>query len=298
MQPSDFVATTASGLSGIAFAKRDGVRYRCLHMIGSTFANYTVLDKINNGGMATIYLVEDRQGQRLVLRMLLPEHRFDWSWSRQFKWGCQVMEKLHHPNIVNYHGSGEFNGLRYAIIEYIDGPNMKEAILRNDPKLRANRLQMLTGMAGALAHVHEAGFLHLDFKPENILVPKNYNPKLIDFDLAIARPLKPKRASKLSGTPLYLAPEQIARQPVDERADIFSFGVTAYEMITGKKPIAGNTQEEILQKYSNFKEHLRPPRTLTPDIPHSIERVILKCLEKDPALRYPAMSLVVRDLQT
>ena len=267
-------------------------------MIGSTFANYTVLDKINNGGMATIYLVSDRQGQRLVLRMLLPEHRFDWSWSRQFKWGCQVMAKLHHPNIVSYYGSGEFNGLRYAIIEYIDGPNMKEAILRNDPNLRANRLQMLTGMAAALGHVHEAGFLHLDFKPENILVPKNYNPKLIDFDLAIARPTKPKRASKLSGTPLYLAPEQIARKPVDERADIFSFGVTAYEMLTGKKPIAGNTREEVLQKYSDFKEHLRPPRTLVPDIPHSIERVILKCLEKEPALRYPAMSLVVRDLQT
>ena len=267
-------------------------------MIGSTFANYTVLEKINNGGMATIYLVTDRQGQRLILRMLLPEHRFHWSRSRQFKWGCKVMEKLHHPNIVQYYGSGQFNGLRYAIIEYVEGPNLKEAILRNDPNLRANQLQMLTGMAAALAHVHERGFLHLDFKPENILVPKTYNPKLIDFDLAIPRPTKPKRASKLSGTPLYLAPEQIAREPVDERADIFSFGITAYEMITGKKPIAGDTREEVLQKYSNFNEHLRPPRTLVPDIPHSIEQVILKCLEKEPALRYPAMSLVVRDLQT
>ena len=153
-------------------------------------------------------------------------------------------------------------------------------------------------MAAALAHVHERGFIHLDFKPENILVPKTYDPKLIDFDLAIPRPLKPKKASKLSGTPLYLAPEQIARQPVDERADIFAFGITAYELLTSKKPIAGNTQEEILSKYANFDEHLRPPRTLVPEIPQTLERVILKCLEMEPARRYPAMSLVVRDLQT
>lgn len=277
---------------------RGTVRYRCDWMIGSTFADFTVLDKINHGGMATIYLVADRQGQRLILRMLLPEHRFHWSRTRQFKWGCKVMEHLDHPNIVRYFGSGKFNGLSYAIIEYVEGPNLKEAILRNDPQLRANQLKMLTGMASALAHVHERGFLHLDFKPENVLVPKSYDSKLIDFDLSVPRPAKPRREPKLSGTPLYLAPEQIARQPVDERADIFSFGVTAYEMITGKKPIAGNTREEILQKYSDFNEHLRPPRTLAPDIPRSIERVILKCLEKEPAARYPAMSLVVRDLQT
>ncbi|HTS19454.1 MAG TPA: serine/threonine-protein kinase [Verrucomicrobiae bacterium] len=266
-------------------------------MIGSTFADFTVLDKINKGGMATIYLVADRQGQRLILRMLLPEHRFHWSRLRQFKWGCQVMEHLDHPNIVRYYGSGKFNSLRYAIIEYIEGPNLKEAILRNDPGLRSNQRMMLTGMAAALAHVHDRGFLHLDFKPENVLVPKTYEAKLIDFDLSIPRPVKPRREPKLSGTPFYLAPEQLARQPVDERADIFAFGITAYEMITGKKPISGDTREEILQKYANFNEHLRTPRALIPDIPHSIERVILKCLEKNPADRYPAMSLVVRDLQ-
>jgi serine/threonine protein kinase len=277
---------------------RGAVHYRCARMIGSTFADFTVLDKINHGGMATIYLVADRQGQKLILRMLLPEHRFHWSRLRQFKWGCKVMEQLDHPNIVRYYGSGKFNGLRYAIIEYVEGPNLKEAIVRNDPNLRSHQRKMLTGMAAALAHVHARGFLHLDFKPENVLVPKSYDSKLIDFDLSIPRPIRPRRESKLAGTPLYLAPEQIARQPVDERADIFAFGITAYEMITGKKPIAGNTREEILQKYSEFDEHLRPPRALVPDIPHSIERVILKCLEKKPADRYPAMSLVVRDLQT
>jgi len=290
--------TFAGQLSGIAFAKRDAVRYRYSYMIGSTFANFTVLDKINQGGMASIYLAEDKQGHRVVLRMLTQDHRFNWARARQFKWGCSVMAKLDHPNIVHYYENGYFHGARYAVIEYIDGSNLKEAILRGDPNVRANQRKLLTGMASALAHVHERGFLHLDFKPENILVPKTYDPKLIDFDIAIPRPSKPKKASKLSGTPLYLAPEQIARQPVDERADIFSFGITAYETLTGKKPIAGNTQDEILSKYADFDTYRRPPRTLVPDIPQSIERVILKCLEKEPARRYPAMSLVVRDLQT
>jgi len=267
-------------------------------MIGTTFANFTVLEKINRGGMADIYLVTDKLDQRLVLRVLLPEFRFSWGRKRQFKWGCKVMQHLDHPNIVHYYEHGHFHGLWYAVLEWVDGPNLKEAILRNDANLRTNQLKVLTSMAAGLAHVHERGFLHLDFKPENILVPKTYEAKLVDFDLAIPRPSKPRKASILSGTPLYLAPEQLAREPVDERADIFSFGVTAYEMLTGKKPIAGNTQDEILKKYVDFNAHLRPPRTLVPDIPHAIERVILKCLEKEPARRYPAMSLVVRDLQT
>jgi serine/threonine-protein kinase len=267
-------------------------------MIGTTFANFDVLEKVGQGGMADIYLVADRTGGRFTLRVLLPVFRRDWGRIRQFRWGCKVLSRLEHPNIIRYYTRGKYRGLRYAVLEYVEGPNLKEKILRGDAQLRSNQLKLLTGMAAALAHVHERGFLHLDFKPENVLVPKTYEPKLVDFDLAIVRPSRPKKVSTLSGTPSYLAPEQIARQPVDERADIFAFGVTAYEMLTGKKPITGNTREEVMQKYANFNEHLRPLRTHLPDIPHSIERVILKCLEKDVERRYPSMTLVVRDLQT
>lgn len=267
-------------------------------MIGTTFANFTILEKINRGGMADIYLASDRADQRYVLRVLLPVYRYNLARIRQFWWGCKVLSHLDHPNIVHYYGGGKFRGFRFAVLEYVDGPNLKEKILRNDPLLRANQLKLLVGMAAALAHVHERGYLHLDFKPENVLVSKTCEPKLIDFDLAIPRPSRPKRASTLSGTPMYLAPEQMARQPVDERADIFAYGVTAYEMLTGKKPVTGNTREAILNKYADLDSHIKPLRAHEADIPHSIERVILKCLEKDPARRYPAMSLVVRDLQT
>lgn len=267
-------------------------------MIGSTFANFSVLERIGQGGTADIYLATDRLGQRFALCVLRAEHQYNWVRIRRFIWASKVLSRLDHPNVARAYGRGKFRGQRYSLREYVEGPNLKERILRADPQLHANRLKLLAGMAAGLAHIHERGFIHMDFKPENVLVTKTYDPKIMDFELAIRRPSHPRRVSKLSGTPSYLAPEQIAREPVDERADIFAFGVTAYEMLTGKKPITGNTREEVLAKYANFNDHLKPLRTHVPDIPHSIERVVLKCLEKDVERRYPSMSLVVRDLQT
>ena len=171
-------------------------------------------------------------------------------------------------------------------------------ILRSDPLLVANRMKLLTGMAAGLSHIHEQGFIHLDFKPENVVVGRDCVPKIVDFDLAIPRPSEPKRVRKLSGTPQYLAPEQIMREPVDERADIFAYGIVAYEVLTGKKPITGNTFEEVMAKYATFDQHLKPIRAHYPDCPLPVERVILKCLEKDTSRRYPSLSLVVRDLQS
>jgi serine/threonine-protein kinase len=192
---------------------------------------------------------------------------------------------------------GEFRDEYYAVMEYVDGANLKERILRGDPKLRAHQLHLLLGMAAGLGHVHDRGFIHLDFKPENVVISNDYEPKIVDFDLSIARPSEPRRISKLSGTPSYLAPEQIAREPVDERADIFAFGLTAYEMLSGKKPVTGETREEVMQKYTDFNKHLVPLRSRVPDIPRAIEHVVIKCLEKDVRRRYPSMALVLRDLQ-
>ncbi|MCG3149264.1 MAG: Serine/threonine-protein kinase StkP [Verrucomicrobiae bacterium] len=267
-------------------------------MVGSTFANFTILERLAHGGMAEIYLVVDGSGQRSVLRVLLPQYRFDWTHSRRFRTGCEVTSRLNHPNVARCTECGKFRGRRYCILEYVEGANLKECILRNDPQLRANQMKLLTGLAAGLAHIHERGFLHLDFKPENVLISRSYDPKIIDFDLAIPRPATPKKVAKLSGTPTYLAPEQLMRQPVDERADIFAYGLTVYEMLSGKKPITGNTRDEVLQKYADFNQHLKPLRTHVPTIPPVIERVVLKCLEKDVARRYPSMSLVVRDLQS
>src|SRR5260221_360213 len=112
-----------------------------------SFAGYTVLERINRGGMADIYLATDRDGQQFVFRVLLPILRFRWTSRRRFRWGCEVESKLDHPNVVRCVEHGKFRGSRYAVLDYVPGPNLKECILRNDPTLAQQRLHLLVGMA-------------------------------------------------------------------------------------------------------------------------------------------------------
>ncbi len=248
--------------------------------------------------MADLYIATDAVGNRYTLRILRTELQTDHARSRQFAAGCRALSELNHPNIVHLYEKGKHEGALYAVLQYLDGWNLKERILRRDIGLKTHRLHLLLGMAASLSHVHEHRYLHLDFKPENIMVSDSYNPTLIDFDLAIPRPEKPRRLPAQSGTLAYWAPEQIAREPVDERADVFAFGVTAYEMLTGKKPVTGSSREEILAKYANFNDHLVPLITdRASGIPTSIAQTITNCLEMNVDRRYPTMSLVVRDLQ-
>ena len=267
-------------------------------MVGTKFAGYSVLEKLKSGGQAELFLAADETGQRYALRLLHASLRWRWKSRRRFWSGCETESKLNHPNVVRCFSFGKSDGRPYAILEYVNGPNLKECILRNEEVLSLQRLHLLVGMASGLQHIHESGFMHLDFKPENVVVTEDCDPKIVDFDLAQPRPDIPTRIRKLSGTPAYLAPEQFLRQPVDERADIFAFGLTAYEMMTGRKPIVGETLAQVIRKYENFDAYFKPPRVLVPEIPIDIERVILKCLERDVTRRYPTMGLVVRDLQS
>ena len=147
----------------------------------------------------------------------------------------------------------------------------------------------------ALEQVHDSGFIHLDFKPENILVTRNAQVRLIDFDLAQPKPEEPRKMAGNPGTPAYMAPEHLQHLALDQRADVFAFGVTAYEVLTFAKPFPGDTPDEILRKQMN--QELISPRELNPGIPPAMEKIILKCLERDMAERYPYMSVVVRHLE-
>jgi serine/threonine-protein kinase len=119
----------------------------------------------------------------------------------------------------------------------------------------------------------------------------------VDFDLAQPKPEKPQKTPDNPGTPAYMAPEQLLRQPIDHRVDIFAYGVTAYELLTGRKPFPGETPDEILRKELDRKSDFVPPRELNPDIPLALEKAILQCLEREPDKRYPITSVLVLDLQ-
>ena len=183
-------------------------------------------------------------------------------------------------------------------MEYVECSNLKQMFARGDEILQENVGNILIDMAIALEHVHDSGFMHLDFKPENVLITRNAAVRLVDFDLALPRPDKPKKLSKNPGTPAYMSPEQLLREPLDHRADIFAYGVTAYELLTGQKPFAGDTPDEILRKELNRSADFLSPRQLNPDIPNVLDKAILKCIERDPEKRYPIMNVLVHELKS
>ncbi len=248
--------------------------------------------------MADIWLATDDHNKSYSLRRMHERLRFNFGARRRFVHGCEVLAKVSdHPSIIGYVEHGKAEGRLYCLMEYIEAENLKELYARQDPIMTENVAQILIDAAEALEHMHENGFMHLDFKPENVLITRNGKVRLIDFDLALPIPEQPKKLSgKNPGTPGYMAPEQLLAQPISHRADMFAYGVAAYELLTYQKPFPGDTPNEILAKEldrSGFVE----PRQYNPDIPAALEKVILRCLESDPSSRYPFIGVMVRELK-
>jgi serine/threonine-protein kinase len=262
------------------------------------FGPYYLQELINSGGMANIWLATDQQGKAFALRRLHHRLRFSPAAKRRFLRGCDILSKIHrHEFVIGYEAHGKIDGDLYLLMEYVEGSNLKLLHARSDPVLTENIANVLIDSAVALEHVHESGFMHLDFKPENVLLTRNASVRLVDFDIAQPKPEQPRKMSDNPGTPAYMAPEQIRRQPIDHRVDIFAFGVAAYELLTSRKPFPGETPEEILHRQYDRSLEFVEPRELNPDIPAALEKTILKCLEREPDKRYPYMSVLVRDLQ-
>ena len=262
------------------------------------FGPYFLQELINSGGMASIWLATDTQGRAVAIRLLHHPLRFNFAARRRFLRGCEILSKIHsHEYVISYIAHGKIDGDLFLAMEYVEGENLKLLCARADPVVTESIGNILIDMAIALEHVHESGFMHLDFKPENVLLTRNARVRLVDFDLAQPKPDKPRKMSDNPGTPAYMAPEQIRRQPIDHRVDIFAYGVSAYELLTNRKPFSGDSPDEILRKQLDRSLEFLSPRELNPNIPAALEKTILKCLERDPDKRYPYLSVLVRDLQ-
>lgn len=262
------------------------------------FGPYSLHELINRGGTAEIWTATDPEGKTYALRRLLGNGMADKAERKLFLHGCKVLEKIHgHQFIIGFYNHGKIDGVDYTLLERVEGSNLKHLITRSDPILGEFVGNIMIDMALALEHMHDKGFIHLDFKPENVLVTSSGDIRLVDFDLAQPLPKKPTRMPSNAGTPAYMSPEQIRHEPLDQRADIFSFGVTAYELLTFRKPFTGETPEAVLRKQLDEKHTVPPPRDFNEDIPIAVERIILKCLERDPENRYPNTHVLVAQLQ-
>lgn len=262
------------------------------------FGPYRLHELIARGGMAEIWLATDAQGQSFALRMMTRNSLFAFGARKQFVRGCEILKQIHdHSHVIGYIEHGKINGTLYLLMEYVEASNLRQLIGRRDPTLGEFLGNILIDMAVGLDHIHSSGFVHLDFKPENVLMTRNGDVRIVDFDLAQPSGDKPRKMTKHSGTPAYMSPEQLLDDPLDHRADIFSFGATSYELLTFRPAFDGNTPQEVLKKQLDHDHPIPPLRDYNEDIPSAVEKIILKCLERDPEKRYPFTSVLVRDLQ-
>jgi eukaryotic-like serine/threonine-protein kinase len=264
---------------------------------GDKLGQYTLHELINSGGQSEIWLATNEANQTFAVRLMLNDSLFAFGDRKRFITGSETLQACQDQNlIIGYVEHGKIGGQQMLVMEYVEGSNLKLLMNAGDPVLTENIAQVLIDFATALEVVHDRGFMHLDVKPENVLLTRNGSLRLIDFDLAQPIPNPPRKQDRLSGTPAYMAPEQLLKQPVDHRADIWAYGVSAYELLTFRKPFPGENADEVLRRQVDRSEFIRP-REINSDIPADLERIVLKCLEKDMEKRYPITSVLVHELK-
>ena len=190
---------------------------------------------------------------------------------------------------------GQEDESHYIIMEFVDGPNLERLIVQGDGRTRENRFDILVQVGRGLDYIHHQGLIHRDFCPKNILYDSHDTAKIIDFGLTIPAASRPGDIVDHSGTASYMAPEQIKRLKLDERTDIYAFGVTAFEILTGRRPFPHSSDRERRLQYHLNIEPLKL-RELDPALPAELQEVIGRCIEKKPQLRYKTMGEVMRDV--
>ena len=264
---------------------------------GSTFAGrYQVIEELGKGGMGRVYKVFDEKiKEKVALKLLKPEISADEQAIERFSNELRFARKIAHRHVCRMFDLGEDRGTHYITMEYVPGEDLK-SILRMMGQMSAGKAVLVARqICEGLAEAHRLGVVHRDLKPQNIMIDRDGNVRIMDF--GIARSLKVKGmtgAGVVIGTPEYMSPEQIEGQDVDSRSDIYSLGIILYEMVTGRVPFEGDTFLSIAVKQKT--EQPRNPRDINPQIPDDIVRLILHCLEKDKARRYQSVEDILSEL--
>jgi len=266
---------------------------------GTIFAGrYEVLDELGSGGMGKVYRVFDRKlGDELALKLIRPEIAANRKTIERFKNELKIARKIAHTHVGRMYDLGEESGLYYIAMEYVPGENLKSFIRRSGHLTVSKAVSIARQVCQGLAEAHRFGVIHRDLKPSNVMIDQEGNARIMDF--GIARTFESKEITGLGiiiGTPEYMSPEQAQGQKVDQRTDLYALGIMLYEMITGRVPFEDEITLNILRKHEI--EQPRPPKDLNPEIPHSLNTLVLKCLEKLVERRYQNASDVLRDLDS
>jgi serine/threonine protein kinase len=264
---------------------------------GSRIGRYKIERALGTGSFGSVYLASDEQLHGPVAIKIVRPDRLAPGADDVFFAEARTVARLKHAGIVRVYDVGRHDdGRPYAVMEYIEGRPLT-ALLAKERPAYTQTAELLASVADAIDHAHQQGFVHRDLKPDNIVLDASGVPRVLDFGLALHESVQRDRAGEMAGTLNYMAPEQVRResQRLDGRADIWALGVIFYEMLTGRKPFGGAMKADLCDEILHREP--KPPRQINPEVPEALERICLKCLQKDVSLRYLTAGDVARDLR-
>ncbi|MBR6486046.1 MAG: Stk1 family PASTA domain-containing Ser/Thr kinase, partial [Lachnospiraceae bacterium] len=256
---------------------------------------YEILEKIGAGGMADVYKAKCHKLNRYVaIKVLKDEFASNKSFVSKFSAEAQAAAGLMHPNIVNVYDVGDENGLYYFVMELVEGITLKRYIEKKIRLSVKEAVSIAIQVSMGIESAHNNGIIHRDIKPQNIIISKEGKVKVADFGIARAAS-SDTQTSHAMGSVHYTSPEQARGGYSDTKSDIYSIGITLFEMVTGRVPFDGETTVAIAIKH--IQEEMPSPRIYVPEIPISVEQIIAKCTQKNPDRRYANVSELMQDLK-
>ena len=256
---------------------------------------YQVLSKIGAGGMADVYKAKDCMLNRYVaVKVLKKEYREDENFVKKFRSEAQAAAGLLNPNIVNVYDVGEDRGLYYMVMELVEGITLKEYVHKKGKLSSKEAISIAIQMCTGIEAAHNHHIIHRDIKPQNIIISKEGKVKVTDFGIAKATTSHTVSTSAM-GSVHYVSPEQARGGYCDEKSDIYSAGITMYEMVTGRVPFDGDSTVSVAMKH--LQENITPPSEYAPDLYPALEKIILKCTQKSAERRYQSAGELIQDLK-